>query len=562
MLGTSSLQEKYIKLVVCVLINDHPEFGEIDMKLKLSLFCGFVVILLTICGVFFDDLGAKTKNDLIKINEYIYPANETVVLLDSIVSHYYKNIENAVVLGELDYLSVANQDYAKAMDLLAKLYTLVDKNDTRLVEGLTKKLTSFQDSNVETVEGFLSNNISTEQFMKFSEGNVRDYNAILSEIEYLHDVQSNTLKKLILDTEDYINSKENIFFIILSFGLTVILSVVIYAFLASNKMINAISEVTSSLNSIVSGNGDITKRINLENRGELQPLIDKFNDFLQLQEDNINSISRFVINLTDVVDELESFANDGHSSAQTQKRLTSETTMVINELLTGVKSITDTTVEANESVDQAIQSTHSSKEIVESSIAAMHELSQDVEFSSSVVNDLINYATHVSLAVDTIGEIAEQTNLLALNAAIEAARAGDHGRGFAVVAEEVRTLANRTQKTTSDISDMLSNFNSASSQATDAMQKGVEKTAVGLAHQNQVVSIINEVNKGVDELVVFNQTIATTAHQQSLNSRDIETRISEVERQSQSSVEMMGQLSVISKSISDVTHHLNQIIGQ
>ena len=442
-----------------------------------------------------------------------------------------------------------------------EIKSLVSVDTLKSVNGIELSLNNYHRKEIALVKKYLDGDIEPADFLLSSEKNKAKYELLVKKIRDLIVHQSDQLKNMINSTTAIINNESKAFFSFLTIGLFIILGVAIYSFSESNKVSGTIKEVTNALSLMVSGKRNVTKKINIEKGGELQPLINKFNDFLQLQENDFHSISNSIIDLSNIVKGLDMFTSESYASTESQKELINQTTLDITEILQGVNTIYDSSVDSASSVKLANEAINSSQNIVKQSITTMNELTFDIASCESIVDELVRYSYEVGTAVNTIGDIAEQTNLLALNAAIEAARAGEQGRGFAVVADEVRTLANRTQRTTTDVRDMLNSLRDVSSKATIVMKTGVEKTAQALKDSEQVSEIMDDVTKGVDKLVISNKIIAKASQQQSINSQNIEHKIAEIESEAQASITIMKQLLSISENINEVTITLHKLTG-
>lgn len=173
---------------------------------------------------------------------------------------------------------------------------------------------------------------------------------------------------------------------------------------------------------------------------------------------------------------------------------------------------------------------------------AIDRLSGQIETSMTTVTKLDADTKNVGNVLGVIRAIAEQTNLLALNAAIEAARAGEQGRGFAVVADEVRTLAQRTQQSTSEIQGIIENVQAGAKDTVNVMQTSRMISDQSVEIFRDALAQLNQITTAISSLSGINTQVATAAYQQTTVSQDIARNVSDVaevtEETSQSAASM------------------------
>ena len=186
----------------------------------------------------------------------------------------------------------------------------------------------------------------------------------------------------------------------------------------------------------------------------------------------------------------------------------------------------------------------------------------EINLAAEQVDSLSDQSKKINSVLSVIGGIAEQTNLLALNAAIEAARAGEQGRGFAVVADEVRSLASRTQVSTLEISEMLSELHNLVSDAVAAMQASQSSCNRSVESSRAISESLGAVTTSVRSINDMSTQIATAALEQSSVTEEINRNVFAIQ-------EIVNELTISSKTTSTVGQHLaargenlGQLVGQ
>ncbi len=222
-------------------------------------------------------------------------------------------------------------------------------------------------------------------------------------------------------------------------------------------------------------------------------------------------------------------------------------------------TLSKSTQEANitkDNIQQAQDKLVSAREKILNMIAQMSSNSNSEIELAQKLNQLSGDAEQVKSVLSVISDIADQTNLLALNAAIEAARAGEHGRGFAVVADEVRQLAERTQKSLSEINATISVIVQAIIDTSGEMNKNVENI-------NTLTQTSNEVHQEVDEINEVMQNVVDDVQQTTTSivksSKMMETFVSTMEEIKSSSAENRDSIFAVTETTKELKSTANEL---
>lgn len=219
--------------------------------------------------------------------------------------------------------------------------------------------------------------------------------------------------------------------------------------------------------------------------------------------------------LNNMSQQLTGISQRAHSNISVQHEQTEHVATAMTEMSTSIMGVAENAHQAADTARQATQDAKVGVDIVNKAINMTSSLIESMGKAADSMRQLDVSAQSIGSFVDVISGISEQTNLLALNAAIEAARAGEQGRGFAVVADEVRTLAQRTQESTSEIQSIIESLQSVTTQAVKTIKDGQDKTGKTSDEIGRAGDSLQSIFSGISNINMMNTQIATAAEEQS-----------------------------------------------
>ncbi|ELQ18316.1 putative methyl-accepting chemotaxis protein [Pseudomonas fluorescens BRIP34879] len=208
--------------------------------------------------------------------------------------------------------------------------------------------------------------------------------------------------------------------------------------------------------------------------------------------------------------------------------------------------------DTRQAVDDTSDLTHRVQERVAETIVNIRQQAEQVNKATQVTDELQKYGQNIEGIVVAIRTIAEQTNLLALNAAIEAARAGEQGRGFAVVADEVRSLASRTQTSTSEIQDMIGLMQEKIHSVVHVMNESQVQSSQCVTLASGAGDLLLSMSGAVDSIRDMNIQIAAATEQQSATVQETSRMVIQINDSAQQTASGAEQSAISSQELSDM----------
>ncbi|UOP13450.1 methyl-accepting chemotaxis protein [Pseudomonas palleroniana] len=308
--------------------------------------------------------------------------------------------------------------------------------------------------------------------------------------------------------------------------------------------------------------GDLSHNLDSMRQDELGQLQRAMQSMTVGLRELIGGISDGVTQIASAAEQLSAVTEQTSAGVNSQKVETDQVATAMNEMAATVQEVARNAEEASEAAVAADQQAREGDKVVSEAIDQIERLATEVGHSTTAMGDLKRESDKIGSVLDVIKSVAQQTNLLALNAAIEAARAGEAGRGFAVVADEVRSLAQRTQKSTEEIEELIVGLQSGTQQVASILDNSRGLTDSSVELTRRAGSALASITRTVSTIQAMNSQIATAAEQQSAVAEEINRSVLNVRDVSEQTSSASEETATSSAELARLGIYLQTLVGR
>lgn len=500
-----------------------------NVKIKTRLMAGFgiVISLFVICGVATSLLLNKSDKSIKVIKEESIPFALIAKDIAFNVIQVQQLLTDVSVTHDIEVFEKVEDSAGKFRLGVSKFKEMFrvknDQESLRRIEELESSFNNYYETgkkmaNAYVNQGIEAGNILMDDFDKTSI-------AITSKVEEFVKQQTDEASLMSDNVQKSINQ---IITVLLVMSLIAIVSGILIAWYITSSIVRPLRRAVEVSNSIA--NGDLTIKIESDSNDETGQLLHSMDNMLTNLKKLIASMKETSTNMASASEQLSASSEQMSKGVISQSDRSTQIASAAHEMSQTVVEIARNASSIAASASGTANIAREGENIVEKSVAEVKDIAATVSESSKIMISLGERSKQIGDIIRVISEIADQTNLLALNAAIEAARAGEQGKGFAVVADEVRKLAERTAKATSEIGSMIGAIQEEVQKSVTSMGEVSKMVGTGVEFSTQTGEALEKIVSSVSELQMMVQQIASATEEMSATSEHISGDIMAVAR--------------------------------
>lgn len=363
----------------------------------------------------------------------------------------------------------------------------------------------------------------------------------------------------------YLDDVDTIFWDSTKWMMTIIAILATVVFVLLQVLIRSItlplSDIQNAIKRIQTSK-DLSQRVQLKRHDEIGEIGNSFNQMVESFQQIIQKVIAGVHEVQESSVQLYESSRKVSASSKSQSDAAASMAAATEEMLTSIEHVAENSQHTYSIAQKSGELSGQGERTANDTAAEMSKIADAVNISSVSINQLGEKSKQISDIVKTIKEIADQTNLLALNAAIEAARAGEQGRGFAVVADEVRKLAERTSKSTLEISTMIEMIQAETSAAVAGMHEGTERVKGGVEMAQQAGRSMANIRDGAEQVITSVSEISTALREQSSAGGQVAQGVESIAQMADENSSAVAGIAVTAEKMAYLARSLQKAVDQ
>ncbi|MCY9079886.1 methyl-accepting chemotaxis protein [Bacillus inaquosorum] len=492
-----------------------------------------------------------------------------------------------LITGDKEYDEGMKEKAEDVLKSLDRINGLIDEEKYQSnIEDIKTSFTQYRALNQQVLTAYSSDPKKAET-IHFGEERTLRKDVVDPAVDKLTDRLDQEVKDLKGEIRG--NGKMSQWFIIIVTGISAMAGIVLSLLLLKSIMV-PLRSMNKQLEEIAHGEADLTKKVIVKNKDEFGQLAQSFNSFTQSLIQIVKQISSSSEQVAASSEELSASAEESKSTSEQisgamqmaadsnvkQSSMTEKSAESITELLDSISSVASNTGNIADLSSSMRDKAEIGSKSVNKMLDQMKFIDTSVDSAGNGLQALVESTAEISDISSLITNISEQTNLLALNAAIEAARAGEQGKGFAVVAEEVRKLADETNKSAKHIQSVVTTIQNESIETVNNIKVVQENVSSGIVlsqettgNFNEILNLVEQVTSQIQEVAAATQQLTSgveviqhTVHTLAAGTKETSANTEAVAKSSQEQLNSMEEISYAAESLSQLAEELQTVINR